>query len=90
MFRRDIVNSADGWTMENLIEARSHPLLKLLISNLQCVDIDLINDVDVVPILGHYVRERKALGMVSRRFKKEKKLKSQKTVTNSKFQKENS
>jgi len=48
-----------------MIENPSSDVIPLLISNLQCTDIEIINDVDVVPIIGRYVRERKALGMVS-------------------------
>lgn len=64
-FRREIAETEDGWTMDSMIESPSSPLIPMLISNLQCTDIELLNDVDVVPVLGHYVRERRALGLVT-------------------------
>lgn len=49
------------WTWDNLVETN----LKIYISGLTCTDIELLETSDVMPVIGYYVRQLKALNQVS-------------------------
>lgn len=58
--RQDVVASEGGWSYENLIDSS----LKMYISGLSCSDIQNLEMADFMPVIGYYVRHRRALGQV--------------------------
>ncbi|KAL0272466.1 UNVERIFIED_CONTAM: hypothetical protein PYX00_005424 [Menopon gallinae] len=58
--RQDVLASEGSWTYENLIDSS----LKMYISGLSCSDIQHLEMADFMPVIGYYVRHRRALGQV--------------------------
>lgn len=60
MYRQEILKAEESWNHENLIESP----LKLFIFGLTCNDIEVLDTSDFIPIIGYYVRQRRAMNEV--------------------------